>query len=1254
MAKRAARGKLGVGLALIGVALALPAQGQDAPAASPQAASPPGASAAVNVLVRQADRWLAQDRLDLAAPAIERALQAEPNNPSALSVAARLEVARGNRDAANAYLARLGRTGATEQAAQVQGAIRAATIDRTGLEEARRLAQEGRSAAAAARYRALFGNQPPPEAFAQEYYEALAGAEGTRAEGVQNLSRLATRPNATARDRLAYARALTYAPATRMQGMQALAALASAPDVGAEARRAWAQAIGFGGNDPGMVPQAEAYLARFPDDAAMRSRLQSLRSAVATAPPPDPEAAARAQAFQRLEAGQLGDSAQRFQAILRDNPNDADALGGLGVIRLREGNPTAARDLLERAIAADATGGRRWQSALDAAIYPTEVATGRAELRRGALDAAEAAARRAAQREVADRSDAETLLAEITLRRGDAAAAETRFRAVLARRPSYGPAQAGLTQALRAQGRAPEPRLAAAPSLAEPAFVGGGAPTPPAAASLRDEAARTADPDMAVALLRNAVSTAPDDPWTRLDLARALRRQGRGGEGRALVEELAFRAGTPDAAYAAALLAEEDGRTADADAFLTRIPPARRTADMGRLATRIRAQREVQAAVAQLGVAPIEARTQLLGLAARPDPTGGVAAAVIRAFGDANDRFGAAEAGRVASIANRNLPAARIAIAGALVSAGLEAEAVALAAEVEASGVSPGQQRDLAALRAGAGIRAADRLNEAGDQAAAFERLRPALAAADNRDAQLALARLYISARQPREALRIAETVLARDPRNVDARRAAVEAALATGNRTRAMQLLAEGQTAPGADARMLLLEARVAREAGDGARAQRALEAASRQRAAELGTGARGVAMQGGVGGTANPFGPAAVARPAGQPTDPLTREIQQELAAIADEVSPTVTVNAAGRTRSGDAGLDQLSDLSSRIEGGVGAPVIGGRVTAFVQPVAIEAGTQEDSAQARTRFGSAALNAAGTLPPRPEGSASGVGLGAGYTRGEWLRLDFGTTPIGFSSWNFVGGAEIAPRLTDGGLRLRLRGERRAVEDSLLSWAGATDPRTNTTWGPVLRTGGRAQIEFPLGRGFGYVGGGYSVFEGEGVASNSRIEGGAGLSVPVWTQEDGELTVGTDLVYLAYDKNLRFFTLGHGGYFSPQQYTALNFPVDYRGRNGDLSYRVGATVGYASWREDSAPYFPNDAAAQAQLAFLASSGALGSGVTVNSTYPSQAQAGFVGSLRGDLDYALNPRLSIGAGVTYDKAADFDETRFQLRLRNRF
>jgi tetratricopeptide (TPR) repeat protein len=1236
------------------LALLAPCAGLAQPAEAPlaaQASLAPNAGSsrsAVELLVRQAERWLSQDRADLAASSIERALQADPTNTNALAAAARIEAARDNRTAAAAYLARLRAAGGTEeQRAQVDNAVRGATIDRGSLETARQLARDGKAAEAVARYRALFGQAGPPEQFALEYYQTMAAAPAGGEEGRRGLAALAERPNGDPRARLAYAQTLTYQPGTRAQGIERLAGLVDQPGIGTEARRAWRQALVWGIGDPAAVPQQEAYLRRFPEDDELRRRIETARAAV---PPPDPGAAARQEGFARLDAGGLRDATRQFEAAIAANPNDADALGGLGIVRLREGKTAEARTLLDRAVAADPARAAQWQKALDGASYGAELAEGRALLRAGKLDEADTVLRRAVRREADDKTDAEVALGELALKRGDPAAAEQRFRTALTRRPGFVPAQLGLNQALRALGRTSEMVAVATP---RPVLSPGEAQ----AAQYREEAARAADPAAATALLRNAMALVPNDPWVRLDLARALRREGRAGEGRALVEELAARGASGDAVMAAALLADEEGRAADAEALINRIPPGRRSADMARLAQRARATAEVERAGQMLRGGNIEGRQRLLMLAARPDPSGATAAAVIRAFAAANDRFGAAEAGRIGQTANRAGGArAQLAIAGALLGAGLEAEAGALADAADATSLPADQRRDLASLRTGIAIRAADRLNSSGDQAGAFERLRPALAAnPDSPELRLALARLYQGARRPAEAMRLAEQVLARDPRDLDARRSAVDAALAAGDRPRAEALVAEGRALAPQDARATLLEARVARASGQDSRARRALELAAEQRQQEV---ARPVAMAQGAGlpgdatpvslrGAENPFARGGLVATPGRaplvalPSDPVAQDIAAQLAALEDETAPRMNGTVGGRARSGSRGLDRLNELSGSVTASVSPGALGGRLSATISPVTIDSGRLGADENTRRRFGANLLNGPGGAGPS---TASGVGVSVGYARSDWLRADVGTTPLGFQATNLLGGIELAPAITDN-LRLRFTAERRAVTDSLLSWSGTRDP-VQGRWGGVTRTGGRAQVEIPVGRGYVYAGGGYAVYEGDQVARNTRTEAGLGFGYPIIRDGDTELTTGVDLVYFAFDKNLRYFTYGQGGYYSPQSYAAINLPVDYRSKIGDLSYRVGGTIGYVNWRESDSDFFPNNRDLQADAARKEGAGL--------ARYPGQSTSGLIGGLRADVDYALTPRLSLGGAFRYDKAANFDETRVLLRLNNRF
>ncbi|WP_149537184.1 cellulose biosynthesis protein BcsC [Siccirubricoccus phaeus] len=1200
---------------------------------------------ALATLLAQGEHWLRENRPELAITAFNRVLGADPANPDALAGAAAAEAAQGNRAAAEALLARLRRAvGAGDpRLAAAESRLRGAAIDREALAEARRLASAGQTAEAVARYREAFGAATPPDPLAVEFYTVLAGTEQGWAAAREALAALAARQAGDPQARLALGRILTYREPSRAEGIALLRRLAGDPRIGTAATAAWRQALLWMGTGREAIPELEAFTARNPGDAAMAQRLAEARATPSGEP--SPADMARQRGFEALEANRGRDAEAAFQAAIAADGSDADALGGLGIVRLRQGRAEEARALLERAVAAAPGRAGQWRQALDGASYVTELADARAAMRAGRTEAAEAALRQAVAREVPDRADAEALLGDILLRRGEAAAAEARYRAALARRPDFGAASIGLERALRDQGR-----IAEADDLARrrrgpagPAVAGPGA-------ALRAQAARTADPQEAVALLRAALAAEPGNAWIRLDLARAVTRQGRAAEGRALMAEGLGRGGA-EARFAAALFAEDDGRLAEAAALLEQVPAAQRTPDMVRLLARARASAEVAlAAEAARGALGYEGRNRLLAIAARPDPSGTMAAEVVRAFGRLRDRPGADEAARVALAANRQLqPAGRLAIAAALVEAGRPEAAQSLLAAAGGGNLTAEQRRQVAALQSGIAVRAADLANEAGDQAAGFEQLRPALER-DPADpaANLALARLYTGANRSAEAVRVAETVLARDPGNLEARAAVVEAAIAAGNLRRAEAVLTEGRAAAPQEPRLLLLEARLARARGDSRTAERALDAAAAQRRAQTGADRRPqVTVAGMTAAPAdNPFLRRAAGPEPSPPGDPVAADIEREREALREELGTRILAAPTIRARSGSGGVDRLDEVATAAEISGVPGRLGGRLALRATGVAISSGDMQNDVDTRRRFGSNAL--AGPEGGRANGdtTASGLGLDLAWRRRNFA-VDVGTTPLGFRRTNVVGGVELAPLLTEK-LRLRVTGERRAVTDSLLSWAGQRDPLSGQVWGGVVRSGGRAQLEYATGPASFYAGGGYAEFSGSGVVDNNRIEAGAGMSYAVYRQPEEELTAGLDLVYFAYDRNLRHFTLGHGGYFSPQSYAALNLPVDWRARSGDLSWRLGATLGFANWREDAVDVFPGDPARQGQLNAAAAGDA-----TIRPRYAGQSQSGFTGGVRGDVEYALTPQLRLGAALRYDRAADWNEARGTFYLRYR-
>lgn len=535
--------------------------------------------------------------------------------------------------------------------------------------------------------------------------------------------------------------------------------------------------------------------------------------------------------------------------------------------------------------------------------------------------------------------------------------------------------------------------------------------------------------------------------------------------------------------------------------------------------------------------------------------------------------------------------------------------------------------------------------------------------------------RLFQGARDPRVAGRIAEAVLRRDPRNAEARVGAIDAAVALGDLASAELLLAEGRLVSGNEPRLSYAEARLARAQGDLARAQTALRLAAEQRRAQIGqdeplavaaAGGRRTVLSGDGQGSsfvpldANPASPSAAGVTASQlraSEDPLLSEIGRQLAEVNERSEGRVVPDFTFRARSGGRGLERMREYGGGAEVAAPLPGVGGELSARVQASHIDTGSLDATVPNLRRFGRNPLvlpgpgatvsdATAAALRPRDD-SATGTSLALAYTRGP-VTVDVGSTPLGFREQTVLGGIEVVPRLSET-FQLRLRGERRSVTDSLLSWSGMRDPSTGTLFGGVTRLTGRGQLEYYEGRVSAYAGGGYSSLTGRNVADNRRWEAATGFAYALLRSPTNELTAGLDLTAIGYEKNLRGFTLGQGGYFSPQSYFNASVPVEYRERIGNFAYRLGASVGIANFRERASRIFPNNPELQALLEQTALSDS-----TIATRYANQRSTTVTAGVRADVEYALTPTLRVGATARYDRAADFTETRALVYARYRF
>lgn len=378
-------------------------------------------------------------------------------------------------------------------------------------------------------------------------------------------------------------------------------------------------------------------------------------------------------------------------------------------------------------------------------------------------------------------------------------------------------------------------------------------------------------------------------------------------------------------------------------------------------------------------------------------------------------------------------------------------------------------------------------------------------------------------------------------------------------------------------------------------------------------------------------------------RPTDPLQREIDD----LRAQRSSRLGLGLGWQGRGGDSGTSELSNISSVVEGRFSAGE-SGQLVLRLEPVFLSAGNVSSTNVANSQqFGTNALsNVNGTVGTTRRQEDAGIGLSVGYESPR-LKLDLGVTPLGFQRQNVVGGIDFNESWD--ALKLNLTFSRRAVTDSLLSYAGTMDDNSGLSWGGVTATGGRVQLsteDGPVGL-YGY--GGLHVLNGKNVLSNNRVEMGAGVYYKFIQRPDFQMTSGLNLTAMGYKRNLRYFTLGHGGYFSPQRYLSLGVPIEVAGRSGRMSYRVDGALSLQNLRENDVAYFPGDTARQASWESLAAGSS-----TWKTFYPGQSKTGIGFRLGGEAEYLMTPHWAVGGQFSIDKSADFTMSSGLLYLKYHF
>ncbi|MBC9249906.1 hypothetical protein A9179_06415 [Pseudomonas alcaligenes] len=1268
-----------------------------------------------SLLIQQGHFWQAQEKPKRATEVWNKLLLLDAGQPDALYGLGLIEVQEKRLAQAGGYLQRLqALQPVPRQALQLEQDIRLADpANQALLDEARLLVENSDRPQAAEVYRRALGDQPGQGQIGLEVYNNLGYVDGHWAEARSGLERLLRESPSDPYIALFLAKHLARHEDSRTEGVRALAKLAQREDIGGDADESWRLTLTWmGPPQKAQQPLFEEFLRSHPDDEEIRAQLEKGRSQPSTAGGSqwrrDP---VLDRGLKALEKGDLAVAERDLTDYLKSHPKDADALGGLGILRQRQERFEDAEVLLTSAVKQG--GGRSWQSALDDVRYWSLLQRARDNL---AGERSSDARQQLEQARKLKPKDAEALLslAELQAQQGELAAAEAGFRQALAQHSQETRALRGLAQVLGDQGK-PEEALSLLERLpkSERDKLGGLGQLRAEQALQRAKAAEQRGDSQGMRReLEAALRDDPNNAWARFALARLYVDLGAVDEARSLMDGLLkARPNDRDALYTSALLSIQLQEWKRAQTTLAQIPREARNADINRLVAEVDFNLQLQQ-INELSSngRKAEARAFLGRIEALAEGKPARLSALASAYADAADPQRAIAIMRdLLARSPRTDLSLTLSYGRVLLEAEQDAEVAALLRDLQGRSMTAEQRKQYDDLLFYYRVRQAEQLRQRGELAAAYDTLAPALAQRpQDRLAVSALARMYGANGDTGKALELFKPLVKRHPDDANLLVGAADMAAQEAENDYAEDALERALKRAPNDVDILTTAARVYRYLGRTGKAAELLKkvvaqekleqtpsfaastapaAAPRNPFAGIGSAAasgeaipapaqslaladepvpapasRSIPTP--VGGSALLAAEEPAYRAAPQPlsrqpqpeTNPFVvaaedeeeidpRAGMSEAARALDDIlqqrSPYLVQGVSGRSNDSESGLSKLTAVEAPFEASM--PLGDNRLAVRVTPVSLNAGSLDENAYDRFGGGPAASLAKPGVSPGSQ-KDSGVGLAVAFdSPGEGLKADLGTTPQGFLYSTAVGGVSLERAFAGSpDLHWSAKVSRRAVTDSLLSFAGAEDKRTGQQWGGVTANGGRAQLAYDNREMGAYAYGGWHRLLGNHVEDNDRAELGTGVYWYLQNDENSQSTIGLDLLGIGYQQNQGYFTYGHGGYFSPQTFFALGVPVSWARRYERLTVKLKGSVGVQHIRQDDADFYPDDDKLQA-----AASKALG----YDAVYEGSSDTGIGYNLSGAAEYRLGSNFFVGGQAGVDNAQDYRQWSGGLYLR---
>ncbi len=241
-------------------------------------------------------------------------------------------------------------------------------------------------------------------------------------------------------------------------------------------------------------------------------------------------------------------------------------------------------------------------------------------------------------------------------------------------------------------------------------------------------------------------------------------------------------------------------------------------------------------------------------------------------------------------------------------------------------------------------------------------------------------------------------------------------------------------------------------------------------------------------------------------------------------------------------------------------------------------EAGIATISANAGSADNSAAVGIPGQA--NSDGKSEGVSPFISWVReGETqLSARISTTPINkVTSTRPIGDLTVLHRPSNKNIQLKASLYAASKDDSLTSLLGRKDPSTDITYGLAVETGIKAQASKSFyNQTTLTLAANASDITGQNIIDNNHL--GASLSGTKSFQHQSfeYIAAGPFYGFDSYDRNTNFHTVGHGGYFSPQEHHRAGVSMHAQTLEARQTVvRFNASTAYETVKTDAADILP-------------------------------------------------------------------------------